>query len=324
MKRYLTAVLAAALVLFSFAACSADDGKVGGGNLVDDAESVVSDVIDDVESAVSQGKEDVDSMLDGDDDSGSSQNDNDTVTGTNSAMSTEAAEGSLSVASSLSNEKIGWGQGTNLDSQNRPVAAVKAAEQYGKYSALFLNETPQEIMLTFDEGYENGYTAQILDVLQEKGVSAVFFITGDYAERQPELVQRMIDEGHTVGNHSWSHNSMPTLSEAEQAEDIMKLHEYIEENFGYTMTLFRYPMGEFSEQSLSVVQSLGYTSVFWSFAYKDWVADEQLGEAAAFEKVATALHPGAVYLLHAVSSDNAAILADFIDEAREQGYVFTA
>ncbi len=178
--------------------------------------------------------------------------------------------------------------------------------------------------LTFDEGYENGYTAQILDTLKEKQVSAVFFCTLDYIEGNPELVQRMIDEGHVVANHSASHASTPTLSSAEVAQEIQQVHQVVQEQFGYTMTLFRNPEGSFCERDLAIAQALGYESVFWSFAYVDWVVDDQPDPEESLTRLVEAIHPGAIYLLHPVSSTNATILGDFIDQAREQGYEFTS
>ena len=124
--------------------------------------------------------------------------------------------------------------------------------------------------LTFDEGYENGYTASILDTLKEKGVQAVFFITGDYLDAEPELVGRMIEEGHIVGNHSENHPSFPTISLDRQREELAALAKKMEDQFGYTMALFRPPCGEFSERMLENVRNFGYKTVFWSYAYKDW------------------------------------------------------
>ncbi len=326
MKRYFSAVLAAGLLAFTFTACSADDGRVGGGrsgSLMDDTASVVSDAIDRTKSAVSDLTDDADSMLNGDGSNAESRSDRGMDANTGMSTNQEAIGGSLPVASSFSTKKNGWGQGKAVDDKNRPVAAVQAAEQYGKYGALFLGEDEGAVTLTFDEGYENGYTPVILDTLKEKGVSAVFFVTGDYVERQPELIRRMIDEGHTVGNHTQNHPSMPDLTEEKMRQEITALHRTLEQEFGYAMTLFRPPMGEFSEQSLAVTQSLGYRSVFWSFAYQDWVENEGIGAKAALEKTTAALHPGAIYLLHAVSADNAAMLGDFIDAVRAAGYTFT-
>lgn len=235
--------------------------------------------------------------------------------------------------SSLSSKKICWGQGRNFDALNRPRDAVDYQQKYGESGGLFidLSETdasattePQnkKIYLTFDEGYENGYTGKILDTLRDKNVKAVFFITGDYAKREGDLVSRMIEEGQIVGNHTWRHYSMPEKSIDTCREEIKLLHDYVKDNFGYEMSLLRPPKGEFSEQTLALADSMGYKTCLWSFAYKDWDADSPGDKAQSLQKLNERLHNGGVYLLHAVSSTNAAILGDFIDSARAKGYEF--
>ncbi len=227
--------------------------------------------------------------------------------------------------STLSTESNGYGQGVRFDDLNRPKGALNFNEAYGQYNAKAIQDTEEQvIMLTFDEGYENGYTAEILDTLAEKGVKAVFFVTYDYVSRNPELVQRMIDEGHTVGSHSWHHYSMPELTVEEMTEEIMYLHDYMIENFGIQMTLFRPPKGEYSEQSLAVTADLGYETVLWSFAYADWDTDAQPVPEESLQKLIDRIHPGAIYLLHAVSETNTEILGDFIDAVIEAGYTFVS
>ena len=224
----------------------------------------------------------------------------------------------------ISNTSRGRGQGTNYDDKNRPKGAVNAQNTYGVYDAIYIAEESPMIYLTIDEGYENGYTAKILDVLKEKNCPAVFFVTMDYVKQNPDLIRRMITEGHVVGNHSVTHPAagLPSQSIDVQAEELMALHRYVKETFDYDMYLFRYPAGIHSDQSLALVQQLGYKSVFWSFAYRDWVTDDQPDPEAALQQVTTRLHPGAIYLLHAVSSTNTEIMGDFIDNARAQGYTF--
>lgn len=214
----------------------------------------------------------------------------------------------------------GWGLGPAVDDKNRPVDATSAQSKYGKYDAYFIAPDDGKIYLTFDEGYENGYTAAILDTLKEKDVKAVFFITLPYAKSSPELVQRMIDEGHVVGNHSVRHKSMPTLTIDEMEEEITGLHEYMLEHFGYEMFLFRPPTGEYSQQSLAVVQNLGYKTVEWSFAYYDYDVENQPDNQKAYNKIVDAAHSGAIYLLHAVSKTNTEVLGDVIDAFRNQGF----
>lgn len=222
----------------------------------------------------------------------------------------------------LSTEKNGYGQGTITDDENRPVGALDFNSRYGKYNAEAIREDEKKILLTFDQGYENGLTGQILDTLKEKNVKAVFFVLQDYAERNPELVQRMIDEGHIVGNHSVSHYSMPELSAEQCAEEINGLQDYMNENFGYEMTLFRPPMGEFSEQSLAVTKECGCKTVLWSFAYADWDTENQPDPASSEQKLIDAAHEGAIYLLHSVSQTNADILGGVIDGIRDKGFEF--
>jgi len=223
----------------------------------------------------------------------------------------------------LDNTQIVWGPGPFMDEQTRPTACVALQEQYGKYDTWFMKGEDKQIYLTFDEGYENGYTPKILDALKAADVSAVFFITMDYAVSEPELVQRMIDEGHVLGNHSVHHPNMTTLTLDEMREEVMGLHEYVKENFGgYEMFLFRNPEGAISDRAMALVQSLGYQTTMWSYAYADWDPNNQMDPAQALQKTVDALHPGAVYLLHAVSSTNAAIIEDFVAQAQAEGYEF--
>lgn len=214
----------------------------------------------------------------------------------------------------------GYGQGREVDEKNRPVGAEMFNSEYGQYDCYAMFEDEKKICLTFDQGYENGYTAPIMDTLKDKNVKAVFFLTGDYAERNPELVKRMIDEGHIIGNHGWKHASLPDLSESEAEKEIITLHNYVKEKFGYEMCYLRPPCGEYSEQALATCQKLGYKTLLWSFAYEDWDVNKQPDPDAAFERVSTAAHGGAIYLLHSVSSTNAEILPRVIDSIREQGF----
>jgi len=193
-----------------------------------------------------------------------------------------------------------------------------------KNEAIFLGDTSRkELYLTFDNGYENGYTAKILDVLQEKKVPAIFFVTGHYVRDEPELVKRMVAEGHLVGNHSWSHPDMTRVSNEKLKEEMDRVKNAVAELTPQKeMQYLRPPRGIFSDRTLQVCRQLGYTSVFWSIAYKDWDPKEQRGWKYAYDKVMGQLHPGAVILLHSVSRDNAEALGKIIDDARSQGYEF--
>ncbi len=221
----------------------------------------------------------------------------------------------------LSSEQVVWGPGREMDAENRPTACVELQEKYGRYGAVFLTEE-EGICLTFDEGYENGYTASILDTLREEQIPAVFFVTLDYVKKEPELVRRMIDEGHAVGNHTAYHPNMTQISLDKAQENIQILHDYVRENFDYTMTLFRNPEGAFSEQVLAMTQEMGYKSVLWSFAYNDWNVQEQPNPETSLKKLTDRMHPGAVYLLHAVSRTNDQILQQWIQNAKAAGYEF--
>ncbi|MFF2888395.1 delta-lactam-biosynthetic de-N-acetylase [Paenibacillus sp. NPDC057967] len=193
-----------------------------------------------------------------------------------------------------------------------------------KHGALFLGDTTRkELFLTFDNGYENGLTAKILDVLKDKQVPATFFVTGHYIKDQPELLKRMAAEGHIIGNHSWSHPDMSQLSEEAIRTELEKVKEQVHAVTGQQgMAYLRPPRGIFNERVLSASKSSGYTSVFWSIAYKDWDVRAQKGASYAFQQVTKQLHPGAILLLHSVSQDNADALGSIIDEARRQGYEF--
>lgn len=224
----------------------------------------------------------------------------------------------------LDNTKSGYGQGLSVDDKNRPYGALDFNNKYEKYDGYAIENTDKkEICLTFDQGYENGYTANILDVLKEKNVKATFFLLTDYVNKNPELIKRMIDEGHTLGNHSLHHYSMPTLDVATQKEEINSLHRLMIERYNYDMFLFRPPMGEFSEQSVATAQSCGYKTILWSYAYADWDVNRQMSPETAFTKLTKAAHPGAIYLLHSVSKTNSQILGQVIDELIAEGYTFT-
>lgn len=227
--------------------------------------------------------------------------------------------------SGLSGETLDWGQGSNVDENNRPTGCLSYQEKFKNYSADFIiPSTEKKIYLTFDEGYEYGCTPSILSTLKEKDVKAVFFVTKPYAEADPDLVRQIIDDGHILGNHSVTHpsNGLPSQSLDEQQQEVMGNHEYIKQNFDYDMFLFRFPAGKFSEQSLAVLNNCGYRSVFWSFAYLDYDVNNQPNEAESLQKLMDKLHPGAIYLLHAESWTNANILGSFIDQARAAGYEF--
>ena len=223
-----------------------------------------------------------------------------------------------------SNTVVTWGPGIQMEEDGRPAACIAFQEKYASLGVDFLKENKKVIYLTFDEGYENGYTEKILDILKEKQVSAVFFVTMPYAREQTALMNRFVQEGHVIGNHSVTHPSqgMPSLSIEDQMSEYQEMQDFIKNTYQYDMYLFRPPAGIFSEQSLAAAACFGYRTVLWSFAYADWDPDRQPSTEEALKKMEGRLHNGAIYLLHAVSATNTAVLGEFIDYAREQGYEF--
>lgn len=223
---------------------------------------------------------------------------------------------------SLSTKKVVWGPG-NIENHQQPADPKALQQQYSSFGGNWLLDDKKSVCLTFDEGYENGYTPAILDTLKEKGVSAVFFVTYDFAKDNPTLVERMIKEGHIVGNHTYRHYTMDEVSSEVAKEEIMFLHDYIKKEHNYTMSYFRFPKGEFSERVLAQANDLGYKSIFWSFAYADWDTNNQIDQTKAFTNICESTHDGEIILLHAVSQTNANILGNVIDDIRKQGYTFT-
>jgi peptidoglycan-N-acetylmuramic acid deacetylase len=216
-----------------------------------------------------------------------------------------------------------WGIARGKAPGETPRADPGAAELLAQYNGIWLGDTTEKtIYLTFDEGYENGYTPKILDVLAENQVNAIFFITGSYLSREEALVRRMVDEGHAVGNHTVNHKSLPMIGEEEIEAETTGLDRRFYERFGKNMVFLRPPKGEYSEHSLKATSDLGYVNVFWSFAYDDWHTSRQRGWEYAYDKIVNNLHNGAILLLHAVSSDNANALDSVIKEARSRGYEF--
>lgn len=221
----------------------------------------------------------------------------------------------------LDGKGMGWGFVKKKG--QAPDISNKEKEIMAKYDCYYLDEnSPKTLYLTFDEGYENGYTSKILDVLEATKTPAAFFVTGPYLENQTELVQRMIDNGHIVGNHTVNHPNLPQQSVETVQKELGDLNKTAEEMYGYTMTYMRPPEGEWSERVLAVARDMGFKTVLWSFAYKDWDINQQRGEEYAFNQVTPYIHDGAILLLHAVSSDNANALEDIINYAKNEGYEF--
>lgn len=243
----------------------------------------------------------------------------------NSSLNYSKPSNSICVPDNLNNKTIPWGLGPNKN-HIPPSIPKEHKEILDKYSGYYLGNTSEKVIyITFDEGYEVGYTSTILDILKKNDVKAAFFVTGHYIKSQPELIKRMVEEGHLVCSHSLTHPSMP--SKANNIESFKKeftgLEDLFKETTGYDMPkFFRPPKGEFSEKVLYLTQSLGYKTVFWSFAYKDWLVDEQPSEKYAYEKILSSAHNGEIMLLHAVSKTNANILDIVIQDLKAKGYRF--
>lgn len=223
---------------------------------------------------------------------------------------------------SLSTQKIGWGI-KRANNHEQPDLGSKNKKLIEKYHGLAMgNVGSKNIYITFDLGYEAGYTEQILNTLKENKVPATFFITAHYVNTAPELVKRMIEEGHIVGNHTVNHKSMPNLTREEATKEIMNLHTAVYEQYQYEMKYLRPPKGEYSEYTLDITNKLGYTTVMWSFAYADWDEKKQPSEEEGMNKILQNLHNGEIMLLHATSKTNMQILDKVIHEAQKMGYEF--
>ena len=222
----------------------------------------------------------------------------------------------------VSNTKIGWGIKRN-DNNLQPDLGSTNKSLIDKYNGIAMGNNEEKVIyLTFDLGYEAGYTSKILDTLKEKNVQGTFFITAHYLNTTADLVERMIKEGHIVGNHTVNHKSMPDLSDEEIKNELMKLNQAVYEKFGYEMKYMRPPRGEFSERTLKITENLGFKTVMWSFAYVDWKEDSQPSYDEALDIIKSNFHNGEIMLLHATSKTNSEIMGQIIDEARKQGYEF--
>lgn len=230
--------------------------------------------------------------------------------------------GELSSVESLPNSKIGWGI-KRSDNHNQPDVGSKNKTIMDKYQGIYMgNKDKKAVYLTFDLGYEAGYTSKILEVLKNNDVKATFFITAHYVNTQADLVKQMIDEGHIIGNHTVNHKSMPSCSLETINKEVMDLHSAISGKFGYEMKFIRPPKGEYSERTVAYTNTLGYKTVMWSFAYDDWDEKKQGREEYGKKKILDNVHNGEIMLLHATSKDNANILDDVIKQIKQMGYEF--
>lgn len=215
--------------------------------------------------------------------------------------------------------------GLSFQSEGAPPVANASQEYLRNFDALYVGDAnKKEIYITFDAGFENGNMERILDALKKHGVKATFFLVGNYFETQPELVKRMAEEGHTIGNHTYSHPDMSKIGDIQSFQTELQKNEALYRDIlGSEMPkLYRPPQGKFCEENLKMAQQLGYSTVFWSLAYVDWYVDDQPTPEQAFSKLLPRIHPGAVVLLHSTSSTNAEILDELLTKWEETGYSF--
>lgn len=214
--------------------------------------------------------------------------------------------------------------GLSFSEDGKPPAADVSAEEIGKYNAWYIQDTQEKVLyLTFDAGYENGNTPAILDALKKHNAPAAFFIVGHYLESSPELVRRMIDEGHIVGNHSYHHPDMSQMTKEEFQKELGELESLYQETFGREMAkYYRPPQGKYSENNLKIAKELGYQTIFWSLAYVDWDVDQQPSPEEAMDKLTRRVHPGAIVLLHSTSKTNGEIMDQLLTKWEEMGYSF--
>ena len=220
-------------------------------------------------------------------------------------------------------ETENWGLGFGQTGE-KPTGNV-SAEELKKYHAAYMDPTDEKVIyLTFDAGYENGNTPRILDALKKHQAPATFFVVGNFISDNPDLIRRMVSEGHTVGNHTMTHPDMSGISSKDdfqkQLDGVEKLYESVT---GEQMTKFyRPPQGIYSTTNLTMAKELGYSTFFWSLAYVDWIQDQQPSREEAFQKLLARIHPGAIVLLHNTSSTNGLILDDLLTKWEEMGYRF--
>lgn len=217
---------------------------------------------------------------------------------------------------------FGWGYKKNSNQQIPDIG--KYANIIEKYDAYYADESGEKVIyLTFDNGYEQGYTGDILNVLKEETVPATFFVTGHYVKSEPDLLNRMVNEGHIIGNHSFHHPDFTTLTKASVTRELATLEQAVSEiTKQKELKYLRPPRGTFNEQTLQWTSDLGYIHIFWSVAFADWQTDKQKGWKYAYDQVMAQIHPGAIVLLHTVSSDNAEALSRIIKKLKQEGYEF--
>lgn len=312
------------IISFMFTGCTSNTGSTSNSNTDKDENKSVfttvkeidEDIIKDSSSSSENGKV-----------VNPSNEDENRSDGNSTSPSTENTTPSTSKidANSLSNEKIAWWFKPNKEHVT-PEINLKINFDLSKYDAHYVGDTSKKVLyLTFDEGYENGYTPKILDILKANDVKAIFFVTSPYVKDNPDIIKRMVEEGHIVGNHTNHHPSMPDVTNSEEKfnNEFSDVEAKYKEITGEDMPLyFRPPMGEYSEKSLAMTKNLGYKTLFWSFAYLDWDINKQPNPVKAKDTIMNGVHNGAILLIHAVSKTNTEILDSILKECKSQGYEF--
>ena len=220
-------------------------------------------------------------------------------------------------------QSTGWG--LSFQEEGKRPAGNASIDDLKQYNAYYASDTDQKIIyLTFDAGYENGNTPAILDALKKHQAPAVFFVVGNFIKDNPDLIRRILAEGHIIGNHTMTHPDLPQISSMDTFQkELQDVEELYTSLTGEAMTKFyRPPRGIYSTENLSMAKELGYSTFFWSLAYVDWIQDQQPSREEAFQKLLTRIHPGAIVLLHNTSSTNAEILDELLTKWEEMGYEF--
>ena len=235
------------------------------------------------------------------------------------------AAAALTVAQAIPRSVTTGAWGLSFSGQGQSPSGPASIAQLKALDSAYIGDASQKVLyLTFDAGYENGYTKEILDVLQKHQVPAAFFLVGDYLERNADIVRRMVEEGHIVGNHTATHPNMSKITDkAAFTQELEEVENLFQEITGKELPrYYRPPQGIYSEENLKLAQELGYKTVFWSLAYADWDNNKQPTREYALEKLLSRTHNGAVILLHATSQTNAQILDELLTTWKNQGYTF--
>lgn len=215
--------------------------------------------------------------------------------------------------------------GLSFQEAGEPPVANATMDYLKKFDAYYAEDIDKkELFLTFDAGYENGHTAKILDTLKKHHVKATFFVVGNFIETSPDLVKRMVKEGHLVGNHTFTHPDMSEIATEEAfRQELAKLEDLYEKTTGKKMKkYYRPPQGKYSESNLKMAKKMGYHTIFWSLAYVDWYESDQPTREEALEKMVPRIHPGAIVLLHSTSATNAQVLDELLTKWEDKGYSF--